>query len=547
MSNLSLRTYFAAAAFAACLPLATFAATATATAPASMPAPAATPVAVPGVNLPDFTTLVDKVGPSVVNIRTTTRVSSSNDLRGLPPGMDEGDMSEFFRRFFGIPMPGTPGSPRGGSGGGGGNGGGSGGNGGSGNGDQGGDSGGSQGNRSAPQDNSPDNQDNSEQSSGVGSGFIMSADGYVMTNAHVVDDADTIYVTLTDKREFKAKLIGVDERTDVAVVKIQATSLPAITIGDSNKVRVGEWVLAIGSPFGLDNTVTAGIVSAKGRDTGDYLPFIQTDVAVNPGNSGGPLINMAGEVIGINSQIYSRTGGFMGISFAIPIDEAMRVADQLKTTGKVTRGRIAVAIGEVTKEVADSLGLPKAQGALVSSVEAGGPADKAGIQPGDIILKYNGHDVSTATDLPRMVGDTKPGTKATITVWRKGESRDLPITIAEMQPDKVAKTETKKTPAPKASASNTLGIAVSDIPADQKKTLKLTNGVMVDAVEGPAARAGFQKGDVILRIGDTDITSAKQFDAVVQNVDPSKMVAVLVRRGDNTQFVPLRPRAPVQK
>src|SRR5476649_1832336 len=542
MSNLSLRTYFAAAAFAACLPLATFAATATT--PAS--APATTPVAVPGVNLPDFTTLVDKVGPSVVNIRTTTRVSSSNDLRGLPPGMGDGDMSEFFRRFFGMPMPGSPGSPRGG-GGSGGNGGGSGGNGGSGGGDQGGsDNGSSQGNRSAPQD-SPDNQDNSEQSSGVGSGFIMSADGYVMTNAHVVDDADTIYVTLTDKREFKAKLIGVDERTDVAVVKIQATSLPAITIGDSNKVRVGEWVLAIGSPFGLDNTVTAGIVSAKGRDTGDYLPFIQTDVAVNPGNSGGPLINMAGEVIGINSQIYSRTGGFMGISFAIPIDEAMRVADQLKTTGKVTRGRIAVAIGEVTKEVADSLGLPKAQGALVSSVEAGGPADKAGIQPGDIILKYNGHDVSTATDLPRMVGDTKPGTKATITVWRKGQSRDLPITIAEMQPDKVAKTEAKKAQPPKASASNTLGIAVSDIPADQKKALKLTNGVMVDAVEGPAARAGFQKGDVILRIGDTDITSAKQFDAVVQNVDPSKMVAVLVRRGDNTQFVPLRPRAPAQK
>ena len=538
MSNLSLRTFFAAAALAACLPHATSAATATAPAPA----PAVTPVAAPGVNLPDFTTLVDKVGPSVVNIRTTTRVSSSNDLRGLPPGMDEGDMSEFFRRFFGIPMPGspgTPGSPRGGGSGG------NGGNGGSG-GDQGGDSGSGRGNRSAPQD-SPDNQDNSEQSSGVGSGFIMSADGYVMTNAHVVDDADTIYVTLTDKREFKAKLVGVDERTDVAVVKIQANSLPAITIGDSNKVRVGEWVLAIGSPFGLDNTVTAGIVSAKGRDTGDYLPFIQTDVAVNPGNSGGPLINMAGEVIGINSQIYSRTGGFMGISFAIPIDEAMRVADQLKTTGKVTRGRIAVAIGEVTKEVADSLGLPKAQGALVSSVEAGGPADKAGIQPGDIILKYNGHDVSTATDLPRMVGDTKPGAKATITVWRKGESRDLPITIAEMQPDKVAKAEAKKTTPPKERASNTLGIAVSEIPADQKKALKLTNGVMVDAVEGPAARAGFQKGDIILRIGDTDITSAKQFDAVAQNVDPSKMVAVLVRRGDNTQFVPLRPRAPVQK
>ncbi|OTP73327.1 DegQ family serine endoprotease [Caballeronia sordidicola] len=539
MSNLSLRTFLTAAALAACLPLATSAATAASGASAPAVAPVASTGAVPIVNLPDFTTLVDRVGPSVVNIRTTTRVSSSSDLRGLPPGMDNGDMSEFFRRFFGIPMPGTPGSqgsPHGGNGGGGGGGGG---------GDQGGDSGGGsgRGNRSAPQD-SPDSQDNSEQSSGVGSGFIMSADGYVMTNAHVVDDADTIYVTLTDKREFKARLVGVDERTDVAVVKIQATSLPAITMGDSNKVRVGEWVLAIGSPFGLDNTVTAGIVSAKGRDTGDYLPFIQTDVAVNPGNSGGPLINMAGEVIGINSQIYSRTGGFMGISFAIPIDEAMRVADQLKTGGKVVRGRIAVAIGEVTKEVADSLGLPKAQGALVSSVEPGGPADKAGIQPGDIILKYSGHDVSTATDLPRMVGDTKPGTKATITVWRKGQSRDLPITIAEMQPDKVTKAEPKKPAPPKErSPSNALGIAVSDIPADQKKSLKIPNGVQVEAVEGPASRAGFQKGDIILRIGDTDITSAKQFDAVAQNVDPSKMVAVLVRRGDNTQFVPLRPRS----
>ncbi|SAK42035.1 DegQ family serine endoprotease [Caballeronia ptereochthonis] len=511
MSNFSLRKFIAAAALAVCLPFVS-----------------QTAAAVPTVNLPDFTTLVDKVGPSVVNIRTTSRVGSSSDLRGLPPGLDDGDMSEFFRRFFGIPMPGQP--PRGGGGGGGG--------GNNGGGDQ-----GKGGSRNAPDDN----QDNSEQSSGVGSGFILSTDGYVMTNAHVVDDADTIYVTLTDKREFKARLVGVDERTDVAVVKISATNLPAITIGDSNKVRVGEWVLAIGSPFGLDNTVTAGIVSAKGRDTGDYLPFIQTDVAVNPGNSGGPLINMAGEVIGINSQIYSRTGGFMGISFAIPIDEAMRVADQLKTSGKVVRGRIAVAIGEVTKDVADSLGLPKAQGALVSSVESGGPADKAGVQPGDIILKFNGQNVETATDLPRMVGDTKPGTKVAITIWRKGQTRDLPITVAEMQPDKVAKTEQRKAPQPKERASNSLGVAVSDIPADQKKALKLNGGVQVDAVEGPAARAGFQKGDIILRVGDTDITSAKQFEAVAQNLDASKMIAILVRRGDNTQFVPLRPRVPAQK
>jgi serine protease Do len=506
MTTFSVRKFLATAVVAACLPFAPHTAS-----------------AAPAANLPDFTDLVDKVGPAVVNIRTTTRVSNNATRGGLPPGMDEGDMSEFFRRFFGIPLPQSPqspqspGSPRGG--------------------DNGGGNGGSQ--------DSPDNSE-PEQNSGVGSGFILSADGYVMTNAHVIDDADTIYVTLTDKREFKAKLIGVDDRTDVAVVKISAANLPTITIGDSNKVRVGEWVVAIGSPFGLENTVTAGIVSAKGRDTGDYLPFIQTDVAVNPGNSGGPLINMQGEVIGINSQIYSRTGGFMGISFAIPIDEAMRVADQLKVSGKVVRGRIAVAIGEVTKDVADTLGLPKAQGALVSSVEPGGPADKAGVQPGDIILKFNGHSVDTATDLPRMVGDTKPGTRSTITVWRKGQTRDLPVTIAEMQPDKTTKTDQKKPQAPKQRATNVLGLAVSDIPADQLKALKLRNGVQIDAVDGPAARVGLQKGDIILRAGDTDITNAKQFDDLSAHLDPQKMVALLVRRGENTQFVPIRPRS-VQK
>ncbi|WP_213294273.1 DegQ family serine endoprotease [Paraburkholderia sacchari] len=503
MTILPLRKFFAAAVVAACLPFAPLTAS-----------------AAPAANLPDFTDLVDKVGPSVVNIRTTTRVTLSQ--RGLPPGMDNGDMSEFFRRFFGIPMPQGPQggqSPHGGQGGG----------------------------QGGGQDSGPDSGNDTEQSSGVGSGFIMTGDGYVMTNAHVVDDADSIYVTLTDKREFKARLIGVDDRTDVAVVKIQASNLPAITIGDSNKVRVGEWVLAIGSPFGLENTVTAGIVSAKGRDTGDYLPFIQTDVAVNPGNSGGPLINMQGEVIGINSQIYSRTGGFMGISFAIPIDEAMRVADQLKATGKVTRGRIAVAIGEVTKDVADSLGLPKAQGALVSSVEPGGPADKAGIQPGDIIQKFNGQTVEAATDLPRMVGDTKPGTRSTITIWRKGATRDLPITVAELPSDKGTKADQRKTPEPKPRAANALGISVTDLTADQMSQLKIKGGVMVESVDGPAARAGLQKGDIILRVGDTDITSAKQFLEVTSRLDSQKMVAILVRRGDNTQFVPLRPRNPGQK
>lgn len=499
MTILPLRKYFAAAVLAVCLPFAPHVAS-----------------AAPAANLPDFTDLVDKVGPSVVNIRTTTRVNSIE--HGLPPGTDNGDMSEFFRRFFGIPLPQGPQgqSPHGA--------------------------------QPGDQDQSPsDSGNDTEQSSGVGSGFILSSDGFVMTNAHVIDDADSIYVTLTDKREFKAKLIGVDERTDVAVVKIQANDLPAVTIGDSNKLRVGEWVVAIGSPFGLENTVTAGIVSAKGRDTGDYLPFIQTDVAVNPGNSGGPLINMQGEVIGINSQIYSRTGGFMGISFAIPIDEAMRVADQLERSGKVTRGRIAVAIGEVTKDVADSLGLPKAQGALVSSVEPGGPADKAGIQPGDIIMKFNGQSVDAATDLPRMVGDTKPGTKATITVWRKGQTRDLPITIAEMQSEKASKDDQKKAPEPKPRASNSLGLSVIEIPADQLTQLKIKGGVQVAAADGPSARAGLQKGDIILRVGDTDITGVKQFEEVTAHLNPQKMVALLVRRGDNTQFVPVHPRGPGQK
>jgi serine protease Do len=502
MTNYSVRKFFAAAAVLACLPF--------------MPNLAA---ATPAANLPDFTDLVDKVGPAVVNIRTTTHVSGSAPQRSLPPGTDEGDMSEFFRRFFGIPLPqapNVPNAPRG-------------------------DNGGSGGSPDTPDSN------DAEQNAGVGSGFILSQDGYVMTNAHVVDDADTIYVTLTDKREFKAKLIGEDDRTDVAIVKIEASNLPTVTIGDSNKVRVGEWVVAIGSPFGLDNTVTAGIVSAKGRDTGDYLPFIQTDVAVNPGNSGGPLIDMQGQVIGINSQIYSRTGGFMGISFAIPIDEAIRVAEQLKATGRVVRGRIAVAIGQVTKDVADSLGLPRAEGALVSSVEPGGPADKAGVQPGDIILKFNGVPVDTDTDLPRMVGDTKPGTQATVTVWRKGRTTDMPITVAETQSDKTAKAGERQAPPPKAQPRNPLGVTVRDIPPDQQKAQNLRGGVEVQTVEGPAARVGLQKGDIILRIGDTDVASTKDFDHAVAHLDPQKTVAVLVRRGDNTQFVPMRPRVAMAK
>jgi len=305
--------------------------------------------------LPDFTELVEQVGPSVVNIRTSEKVSARTNTNG----MDE-DMLEFLRRF-GVPMPNMPRQQR-------------------------------------PQRPQPDE----EQPRGVGSGFILTADGYVMTNAHVVDGADEVIVTLTDKREFKAKIVGTDKRTDVAVVKIEATGLPAVKVGDVSRLKVGEWVMAIGSPFGLESTVTAGIVSAKQRDTGDYLPFIQTDVAINPGNSGGPLINMRGEVVGINSQIYSRSGGFMGISFAIPMDEAIRVSEQLRASGRVTRGRIGVQIGQVTKDVAESIGLGKASGALVTGVESGSPAEKAGIEAGDIITRFDGKAIDKLADLPRL-------------------------------------------------------------------------------------------------------------------------------------------------
>ncbi|OWY36100.1 DegQ family serine endoprotease [Herbaspirillum aquaticum] len=470
-----------------------------AAAPAVVAAP---PVASPTVAaLPDFADIVERTGPAVVNIRTTERVRQNAQGQG---GMDDPEMQEFFRRFFGIPIPRQqqPGTPRG-------------------NGKQGGQ---------GQQEEVP---------RGVGSGFIISADGFIMTNAHVVDGASEVYVTLTDKREFKAKIVGSDTRTDVAVLKIDGSNLPRLNMGDSDKIRVGEWVLAIGSPFGLENTVTAGIVSAKARDTGDYLPLIQTDVAVNPGNSGGPLINLKGEVVGINSQIYSRSGGFMGISFAVPIDEALRVADQLKASGRVTRGRIGVQIGEVTKDVAESLGLARAQGALVQRVEAGGPADKAGLEAGDIILKYNGATIERPSDLPRMVGSTKPGAKATVNIWRKGSARDVSVTVVELEADKPKQAEEKK--AKPDNTPNSLGLVVSDLSDAQKKELKVENGVLVENVSGAAAAAGIRPGDVIQRLNEVDVNDSKQFGQLVAKLDAKKRAAVLVRRGDSSQFVPLRP------
>jgi serine protease Do len=458
---------------------------------------AAAPVVAPAVTgLPDFADLVDKVGPAVVNIRTTEHVR-------LGEGGPDEEMQEFLRRFFG-----GQGAPRGRRGGGG---------------DQ--------------------QQPDEEVQRGVGSGFIISDDGYVLTNAHVVEDADEVTVTLTDRREFKAKVLGADKRSDVALLKVDARNLPSLRIGDSDKIRVGEWVIAIGSPFNLENTVTAGIISAKSRDTGEYLPLIQSDVAVNPGNSGGPLINMRGEVIGINSQIATLSGGYNGISFAVPIDEGMRVADQIKKTGKVTRGRIGVQISEVTRDVADSLGLGRAHGAEVAMVEPGGPAEKGGIRVGDIILKFNGQDIDKSTDLPRLVGGAKVGSRATVTVWRRGSRIDVPVTVAELQDEEAAP---KNGQAPKKQApeqkTNALGLQVSDLSAAQKRELKVNTGIMVEVAEGRAATAGIQSGDLILQMNNIELTSAAQFNGLVAKLDPKKSVALLVQRDKVTQYLVIKPR-----
>ena len=447
--------------------------------------------------LPDFTDLVDQVGPSVVNIRTLEKVSSRSP-QGVPG--DE-EMLEFFKRF-GLPIPNIP--------------------------------------KQTPRSTKP--QQEEEQPRGVGSGFILSSDGLIMTNAHVVDGADEVLVTLTDKREFKAKIIGADKRSDVAVVKIEATGLPAVKVGDVNRLRVGEWVMAIGSPFGLENTVTAGIVSAKQRDTGDYLPLIQTDVAINPGNSGGPLINMRGEVVGINSQIYSRSGGFMGISFSIPMDEAVRVSDQLRSTGRVSRGRIGVQIEQVSKEVAESIGLGKPVGALVRGVEAGSPADKAGVEAGDIITKFDGKVLEKSSDLPRMVGGTKPGTKSTLTVFRRGSSKELTVTIAEIEADKPAVKTSSREEKPKAStAGQAVGLAVSELTEALKKEFKLKGGVKVEAAADAAARAGLREGDIILSLANVEIMSVKDFEAALGKQDKNKPLNLLFRRGEWTQYAVIRP------
>jgi serine protease Do len=431
--------------------------------------------------LPDFSVLVEQYGPAVVNISTTTAPVRTQMQLPQIPGEPGDQIQEFFRRFQ-IPMP----------------------------------------------------QGDSIRK-GVGSGFIVSADGYILTNAHVVDDANEVTVKLTDNREFKAKVIGVDRRTDVALVKIDAKNLPTVRIGDASKARVGQWVAAIGSPFGLENTVTAGIISAKSRSLPDetYVPFIQTDVAINPGNSGGPLFNMAGEVIGINSQIYSRTGGYMGLSFAVPIDVAMKVKTDLQKYGKVSRGRLGVTIQGVSQELADSFGLKKAQGALVSAVEAKSPADKAGVKTGDIILAVDGRTIENSIDLPRVIGESRPGTPVNLKIWRQGETRELTASLGEAPAEKIAKAESE----PK-TKSGKLGLSLRPLTDEERKQIEAESGLLVEQSEGPAARAGVQAGDVILAFNNQPVKTVDQLRRLVDRSRGS--VALLIQREGNKIYVPIR-------
>ena len=443
--------------------------------------------------LPDFTRLVDEQGNAVVNISTTQAIRRS----ALPqvPGIEDEEIQEFFRRFIPRQQPG-------------------------------------------PQAPGPRSESRS-----LGSGFIITHDGYILTNAHVVEGADEINVKFTDKREYKAKVVGADKRTDVALIKIDGgSSLPVVKFGDPGKLKVGEWVVAIGAPFGFENSVTAGIVSAKGRSLPqeNFVPFIQTDVAINPGNSGGPLFNMRGEVIGINSQIYSRTGGFMGLSFAIPIDVALDVQKQLKEKGRVARGRIGVVIQEVTRDLATSFGLDRARGALVNSVEKGSPADKAGVEATDIILAFDGKKVESSSDLPRIVGSTRPGTNSAVEVWRKGGRRTLNLTVGELQEDRVAENDRPRAKPQAEAPANRLGIVVTELSAEQKKGLGIDHGLVVTEVR-PEAKADVRKNDVLVMLvhkgQQTELKSVEQFNRLLSGLEKNAVITLQVRRGETTAFV----------
>ncbi len=459
---------------------------------AMMPAEAAAKT-----GIPDFSGLVETYGPAVVNISAKhvvkqTAMRGGNNSGQLP--IDPSDpFYQFYRHFFGQ-MPGGPnGGPNGG--------------------DDGGD----------------------RPSASLGSGFIISSDGYVLTNAHVVDGANVVTVKLTDKREYKAKVVGADKQSDVAVLKIDAKDLPTVKIGDPRQSKVGQWVVAIGSPYGFDNTVTSGIISAKSRSLPDenYTPFIQTDVPVNPGNSGGPLFNLQGEVIGINSMIYSQTGGFQGLSFAIPINEAVKVKDDLVKTGHVSRGRLGVAVQSVNQTLADSFGMKKPQGALVSSVDPGGPAAKAGLQPGDVILSVNGVDVADSSALPSQIAGIKPGTQADLQVWRDKSTRDLKVTIGSLSDTKAAANDNGGP----AQMQGRLGVAVRPLTPQEKSGASVSHGLLVQDASGAAASAGIQPGDVILAVNGRSVSNVEQLKQAVSAAGNS--IALLIQRDNSQIFVPV--------
>jgi serine protease Do len=439
--------------------------------------------------LPDFSALVEANGPAVVNISTTQAVTRrelpESDTQETP---ENGPFNDFLRRYFG---------------------------------------------EEEPPSEFFDNKS-------LGSGFFISPDGYILTCAHVVENATEIVVRLTDRREFVAKVVGADRRSDVALLKIDATGLPQVRIGEPEKVRVGEWVLAIGSPFGFENSVTAGIVSAKGRSLPreNYVPFIQTDVAINPGNSGGPLFNLTGEVIGVNSQIYSRTGGFMGLSFAVPIDIAVKVATQLKAGGRVKRGWIGVAIQDVTRELAESFGMKRPSGALVADIMTDSPAAKSELHVGDVVVEYEGRRINTSADLPPLVGQTAPGARARMTVLRNARPRTVFVTIAEL-PEETSEARQETPPGPL--QPGMLGMQLRDLTSAQRKQLGVGQGVLVDKVaEGPALKAGVRPGDVILQIQGRTLRSVADVRDQIQRLPRQKPVPVLVRRGTAALFLALR-------
>jgi serine protease Do len=463
------------------------------TAPQTTTVPAATPSGATNsaALLPDFSSMVQKYGPAVVNISVVSKVSAAFNSQG-DEGNDGDGPNDNDNSPFG---PNSPFAPffRG----------------------------------------QPFQNPNPQPMHGEGSGFIIRPDGVIMTNAHVVNGASEVTVRLTDRREYTAKVVGVDTKSDIAVIKIAAKDLPTVKLGDSRGLKVGEWVLAIGAPFGFENSATAGIVSAKGRTLeSGYVPFIQTDVPINPGNSGGPLFNMRGEVVGINSQIYSRSGGYMGVSFSIPIDVAMQVGDQLQSTGHVSRGKLGVVIQQVTQGLADSFGLPQPEGALVSSVEKGGPAEHAGVEPGDVILKLNGTLLKDSTELPVQVASVAPGTSVTLEIWRNHASREVTVKLGALEDKRTALNNTPQHEGGK------LGLAVRPLTAEEERSANMKGGLLVERASGPAAEAGIQPGDVVIAANGANVNNAEDLKSAVEK--SKGHIALLIQRGDARLFVPVR-------